>query len=108
MLHRAGVAIVLIATLLLPYGKCQPPSRITAHDCCAHHSAPVASVKANCCTVRSELPAIVVERAIGKAAPATMATSLAVAAQPAIRFEATVPAVLSHHSPPPGKSILRI
>src|SRR5215831_16303688 len=63
VLHRAGIAIVLIATLLLPYGRCQSPGRVTAHDCCAHHSAPVAAIKANCCTVRSQLPAMVPDRA---------------------------------------------
>src|SRR5438045_9683960 len=62
ILHRAGVAVVLIATLLVPYGRCQSPSRAAAHECCKNNSVPAASVKASCCTVRSELPAIVVER----------------------------------------------
>ncbi len=61
--QRTGVAILLIVTLLLPFETCRPADRPANHDCCGQHSEPVAGVKANCCIVHSELPAIVAERA---------------------------------------------
>ena len=106
--HRAAVAIVLIATLILPYGRCQSPGKGAGHDCCQHHSSPVASLKAGCCTVRSETPAIVAEK--------DLANDMSAAAQnelvPAVAFKAmsesaAIPAI-PHSSPPGGKSILRI
>ena len=108
MLHRAGVAIVLIATLLAPYGRCQSPSRAAAHDCCGHHSAPVASLKANCCTVRSELPAIVVEPGVLSPIAAHVSAAFVPAVAPAIALEATAIAAVAHPSSPPGKFVLRI
>jgi hypothetical protein len=106
--HRAAVAIVLIATLILPYGRCQSPGKGAGHDCCQHHSSPAASLKAGCCTMRSETPAIVAEK--------DLANDMSAAAQnelvPAVAFKAmsesaAIPAI-PHSSPPGGKSILRI
>jgi len=108
MFHRAGVAILLIATLLLPYGTCQPTARAAGHDCCGHHSAPVASLKANCCIVHSEIPAIVVEQAAVNPVALSPVTSIPLASAPAIAIEPEVPVALPDHSPPLGKSILRI
>ena len=71
--QRAGVVVLLIASLLAPYGRCQSPGRTTSHACCVQDSAPKASVTGNCCIVRSQLPAVVEERpALGPTAlPAT-------------------------------------
>jgi hypothetical protein len=107
MFHRAAVAIVLMATLLLPYGKCQSPSRGTAHDCC-RHSAPPPSVKASCCTVRSEVPAIVVERAVANPTAADLQPEFTPAPGRLALFDSATAPALPQHSPPPGKSILRI
>jgi hypothetical protein len=106
--HRVAVAIVLMATLLLPYGRCQSPSRAAAHDCCKYQSAPAASVGANCCTVRSELPAIVVERAVVDPHAVTIQSPAVPANDSAAICLTPVAPALSQHSPPPGKSILRI
>ena len=107
MLHRAGVAIVLMATLLVPYGRCQAPNRTAGHECCMRHAAPAASLKASCCTVRSEIPAIVVERAVPNPnAMMLQPTPVAIAAPAAISMKFVVPPFLEH-SPPPGKSVLR-
>jgi len=108
ILHRAGVAVVLIATLLVPYGRCQSPSRAAAHECCKNNSVPAASVKASCCTVRSELPAIVVERAVVSPIAVDMPAAFVAAAAPAITFEVRATGVAVRHSSPPGKSVLRI
>ena len=107
MLYRAGMAIVLTATLLLPYGTCQPPSRLAAHNCCGHPAAPAATVKANCCTVHSQLPAFVVDRAaVGP--DQLIASSYVAAAAPSVGFFPRPAVFLAQHSPPPGKSVLRI
>src|SRR3954470_1754531 len=108
IIHRAGVAVVLLATLLVPYARCQSPSRAAAHECCHQHSAPAASAKANCCTVRSELPAIIVERAVVSSAAVDLPAAFVPAALPAITFEAIATISFAPHAPPPGKSVLRI
>lgn len=108
MLHRAGVAVVLIATLLLPYGRCQSPVRGDGHDCCVHPTAPAASLKASCCTVRSQLPAIVSQRAVLNAHPFAAVAFIGTAVEPAIPFQAVSKIPITHHSSPPGASVLRI
>jgi hypothetical protein len=108
VLHRAGVAIMLITMLLLPYGRCQSPTRATRHDCCVHPSAPVASVKASCCTVRSEVPAIVEQRAVVSPHLLVIQSGFIPAAEPAMQFETSATTAAAHHFSPPGKSILRI
>jgi hypothetical protein len=108
MLHRAGVAIVLIATLLVPYGRCQSPSRTGTHECCNQHSAPAASAKASCCTLRSELPAIVVERAVLSPIAVHVSAASVPAVAPVIMFGAAAIAAVALPSSPPGKSVLRI
>lgn len=108
MFHRAGVAILLIATLVFPFGMCQPPAGAANHDCCSHHSAPVASLKANCCIVRGEVPAVAVEQAAVNPVALSSVSSILVTAGPAIAIKPGVPVALPDHSPPGSKSILRI
>jgi len=107
MLHRAGVAVLLIATLLLPYGRCQSPGPAAGHDCCAHPSAPMAAVQASCCTIRGQLPAIVGHRA-ALGAPPLAAVAFVVTTEPMFQAKACPLTPAAHHSPPPGASILRI
>ena len=107
VLHRAGVAIVLTLTLLLPYGRCQSPARATGHDCCVHQS-PAASVKTNCCAIRSELPAIVEQRAVVSPNPLAVLVAILPAEEFAVSFAASATTAAPHRSSPPGKSILRI
>ena len=107
-LKRAGMAILLVITLLLPYGTCQPAPRASHHDCCGQHSAPMASLKADCCIVHSELPAVVVEKAavdpVGNISPCPMPPG----PTPAITVNPGVHFALVDTSPPPGKFILRV
>lgn len=105
--HRAGVAIVLIATLLLPFGTCQPGARRASHDCCSH-AAPVASLKADCCIVRSEMPAVVAERAAVDPVALYSAAPVLLASGPVIAIPSGFSVTLAEDSPPPGKFILRI
>jgi hypothetical protein len=106
--QRAGVVIVLIASLLAPYGTCQSPGPTKSHECCEQDAAPKASVTANCCIVRSQLPAVVGERpALGPTAmPAAAEFVPPREAAILIHTDAATPA--AQHSPPPGASVLRI
>jgi len=108
MFHRAGVAIALIAAILAPYGRCQSPDRAKAHECCMHHSAPAPALKANCCTIRSELPAVPVEHDAVNSVTTDVTNAFvaapSVSSTPA-SAEATAPA---GHWSPPGKPVLRI
>ncbi len=107
-LHRTGVAIVLIVALLAPYGRCQAPARATSHDCCAQRSAPTASVKSSCCTFRSELPAIVPNRAVLGPDAVSVSFVCDVMVAPSFTFEAATMFTQTRHTPPPGASVLRI
>ncbi len=71
-------------------------------------SAPAATVKADCCTVRGTLPAIVAERETPNPNSFSTVISFAPAAELAAKFEGAVPIAAAHSLPPPGKSILRI
>ena len=108
MFRRACGAIVLMAMLLLPYATCQSPARSVRHDCCAQHAVPADSLKANCCTVRSEVPAIVVESWVPDPVSFSAVDCFALAAEPVVMFASGGPAAVVHSSPPPRKSILRI
>jgi hypothetical protein len=108
MLHRAGEAIVLIAVLLLPYGRCQSPVRGDGHDCCVHPPAPAASLESSCCTVRSQLPAIVGQRAVLSAPPVATMAFAGTATESAIQLVIAPKSPMAQHSPPPGASVLRI
>lgn len=108
LFRRASAAIVLIVMLMLPFGTCQAPRHAAGHDCCVRHSAPVASLKANCCTVRSELPAIVVEQAVPNPDSLSTVVWFQPAADPAVNLELAASPSVARYSPPPGKSILRI
>jgi hypothetical protein len=107
MLTRAAVAIVVIATLLLPYGACRPAARASRHECCGHPSVPSASVKANCCIVRGEVPAVVVESATVNLSAITLAR-IPFPSAPAIIFTPAFAVAVADTSPPSGKSVLRI
>lgn len=108
MLRRAGVAIVLMATLLLPYGTCQPAARARRHDCCGGQSAPNASVKTNCCIVRSEIPAVVVENAAVSLSVVLSSSPIPFGSAPTITMKPGAAVAVADTSPPPGKSVLRI
>lgn len=107
-LHRAAVAIVLMATVLAPYGSCRAQIRAAAHDCCPRAASHAPLVKQDCCVTRASFPAMITERAASNPTPLLPLHSFVavtglrapadlVAAMPAIAF-----------SPPPGTSVLRI
>jgi hypothetical protein len=106
--QRAGVLVLLIASLLAPYGRCQSPGRTTSHTCCVQDSTPKASVTGNCCIVRSQLPAVLEERpALGlTAVPAT--PEFVPLPGPVTLLDASIANPVTQTSPPPGASVLRI
>jgi hypothetical protein len=106
--QRAAVVIMLIASLLAPYGRCQSPGRTISHECCVQDAAPKTSVTANCCIVRSQLPAVVGERRALGPAVMPIAAECVPSREPAILFHANAAIPAAHHSPPPGASVLRI
>ena len=106
--RRALVAIVMIATLLLPYSACHAQSRVSGHECCVYHTAPADTVKANCCTVRSELPAVVEERIAPCSDSLSSVISFVPIAEAALSLEVPTSTAAAISSPPPGKFILRI
>jgi hypothetical protein len=108
VLHRAGVAVMLIAVLLLPYGRCQAMAAASSHDCCVRHSAPSTSVKAECCTIRGQLQAVVSPRTALAPHPLSAVALLHSAAEPVTRYHAASPKIVAGHSPPPGRCVLRI
>ena len=97
---------MLIVTLLLPLGTCQPPARAVNHECCGHYPSPVAGLKANCCLVHGEVPAIVVEQAA--VSPVLPVSSMHMSSPAAIAIHLGMPVALPDHSPPGGITILRI
>ena len=71
--QRAAVAIVLMGSLLAPFGTCLQPTQKAAHSCCSHASKSNQSVRTNCCTATAPLPAVVVATNLPGSAPMTVA-----------------------------------
>lgn len=107
VLQRAAVAILLMGTLVAPSGICQQQTHKAAHDCCASASQSSASVQNDCCTARTNLPAVVVPDRSGPA-PLTVAHEFIGADKPSLASVFPALAVIPPPSPPTGASILRI
>lgn len=106
--HRAAVAIVLMATVLVPYGSCRPQVRIAAHDCCPQAAYHAAVIEQDCCIARASIPAMITERPAYNSTPMLLPYGFVAAvglSAPTDRI-ATTPGVA--FSPPPGASVLRI
>ena len=57
--QRAAVAIVLMGSLLAPFGTCLQPAHKALHGCCAPASESGKTAQTNCCTASAPLPAVV-------------------------------------------------
>jgi hypothetical protein len=106
--QRACVAVLLIASLLAPYGRCQPPGRATSHTCCLQDSTPKASVTGNCCVVRSQVPAVEGKRASLDLTVLPTTSEFVPLRAPATLLHASMANPIEQSSPPPGASVLRI
>jgi hypothetical protein len=105
---RAAVAIVLMGSLLAPFGTCLQPAHKAAHSCCAPASRSSQSVRTNCCAASVPLPAVVVAPNLPGSAPMTVAQEFISLDEFSSRSEFPRFAVIPSHSPPPGAFILRI
>jgi hypothetical protein len=105
---RAAVAIVLMSSLLAPFGTCLQPAHKTAHSCCAPASESGKTAQTNCCTASAPLPAVVVATNLPGSAPMTVAQEFISLDEFSSRSEFPRFAVIPSHSPPPGAFILRI
>jgi hypothetical protein len=106
--QRAAVAIVLMGSLLAPFGTCLQPAQKAAHSCCSHASRSNQSVRTNCCTASAPLPAVVVAATLPGSAPMTVAREFISLDEFSSRSEFPRFAVIPPHSPPMGAFILRI
>ncbi len=106
--QRASLAIVLIGTMLMPFGTCLTVQHKTEHSCCAPAPDAGKSVQRNCCVVRDQLPAVVVATAL----PNTAAVAATPAADPhdvpIAPSESLIAVFIPPLSPPPGAFNLRI
>ncbi len=106
--QRASIAILLIGMMIAPFVTCLQQSRKSAHSCCAGQMEPAQSLRADCCVVRTQLPATVVTPTLPPAG------TLAAVQEYVMRVEMPAPvehlalAVIPPLSPPNGAFILRI
>jgi hypothetical protein len=105
--QRAAMAILLIGMMIAPFATCLQQGHKGAHSCCMP-SERSHSLRTNCCTVRTQLPATL-------AAPTLPRTSSLSAVYVAFRreampvsFERPAVAAIPPLSPPPGAFILRL
>ena len=106
--QRAAVAIVLMGSLLAPFGNCLQRTHKTAHGCCAPASESNKTAQTNCCTASAPLPAVVVAPNLPGSAPMTVAQELISLDEFCSRSEFPRFAVIPPHSPPTGAFNLRI
>jgi hypothetical protein len=106
--RRAAVAIVLMGSLLAPFGICLQPAQKSAHSCCSHTSKSNQSVRTNCCIASAPLPALVVATNLPGSAPMTIAQEFISLDEFSSRSEFPILAVIPPHSPPTGAFIFRI
>src|ERR1035438_8151286 len=106
--QRAAVAIVLMGSLLAPFGTCLQPTLKAAHSCCSHASKSNQFVRTNCCTASAPLPAVVVAPNLPGSAPMTVVRAFVSLDEPSSSSEFSVLSVIPQHSPPAGAFNLRI
>lgn len=102
------MAIVLMGTMLAPFGTCLPGTLKSAHSCCKPASTPDNSAQTNCCTASTALPAVVVAQIIPAAAPLAVEPGFIFTNEISSAGAVSIPAIIPPQSSPPGGSILRI
>jgi hypothetical protein len=106
--QRAAVAIVLMGSLLAPFGSCLQRTHNTRHGCCAPASESNKTADTNCCAASAPLPAIVVAPSLPGSAPMTVAPEFVSLDEFSSRSEFHVLALTPPQSPPTSAFILRI
>ena len=106
--QRAAVAIVLMGSLLAPFGTCLQRTHKAAHSCCSHASESRKTAQTNCCIASAPLPAVVVAPNLPGSAPMTVAQEFISLDEFSSRSEFPILAVIPPHSPPTGAFNLRI
>src|ERR1035437_3666692 len=106
--QRAAVAIVLMGTLLAPFGTCLQRTHKAAHSCCAPASEPGNTARTNCCKTSAPLPAVVVAPNLPRTASFTVAQVFISSDELSSLSEFPILAVIPPQSPPAGAFNLRI
>jgi hypothetical protein len=102
------MAIVLMGSLLAPFGTCQQQTHKTAHSCCSQASQPSKTAQANCCVASAPLPAVVVAPNLPGSISIKVAQEFLSSDQLSSPSDFRVLAVTPPQSPPTGAFILRI
>jgi hypothetical protein len=106
--RRAAMAILMMGLMIAPLGICLQPAQKGAHSCCPEQSETHGSVQTNCCIVRTQLPATLVDPILTCVShPPTMIESMSLEAMPVAHHDQGARVNLPL-SPPPGSFILRI
>ena len=104
----AAMAILLMGLMMAPLGICLQPTQKSAHSCCPEQSETHGSLQTNCCIVRTQLPATLVDPILTCAShPPAAFESVSLEAMPVPRLNRVARLTLPL-SPPPGAFILRI
>ena len=106
--QRAAVAILLMATLFAPFGTCRQTAHMAKHACCSTAPDHCAAVRADCCSVRTPAPAVVIVRDLPSPPPIQCHHEPGGLFQTATFYEVAAATIVGPHSPPPGASVLRI
>jgi hypothetical protein len=106
--QRVGLTVLLIGAMLMPFGTCPQMKHTTAHSCCAPASETGKTIKANCCVVREQQPAVVVVPSLPNSAPMAAAPELISTNVHSSSREVSVAVFIPPLSPPTGAFNLRI
>lgn len=104
--RRAAAAIILMGTLLAPFGNCLQRTHKTVHNCCAPASQ--SSAQTNCCIASAPLPAVAVTPSLPGSTAITVEQEF-ISSDELSSLKGFQPsAVIPPQSPPTGAFILRI
>jgi hypothetical protein len=106
--QRLCLTVVLIGTMLMPFGTCLQAKHKTAHSCCAPASETGKTAKANCCVVRDQQPAVIVVPSLPSSAPMAVDPEFISTNVLSSPREVSVVVFIPPLSPPTGAFNLRI
>jgi hypothetical protein len=105
---RATLAILLMASMLVPLGTCLQRIHKSAHSCCTSASVLDNPAQTNCCSARAPLPAVVVAPTLPAQASVDVEPEFIATSETTSAAAFSASALIPPHSPPPGAFILRI
>jgi hypothetical protein len=106
--QRAVMAIVLMGSLLAPFGNCLQQTHKAAHSCCSQASESRNIAQPNCCIARAPLTAVLVATNLPGSAPMTVTQDFISTDELSLPSQFPILAVIPPHSPPTGAFNLRI